>query len=397
MAGSSRIHPVYAQMEQTVFDRMSQLARQHDAINLGQGFPSDAEPEAVIEAAVRALREQSNQYPPGRGLANLRSAIAAFYADLQAPGFAEGEFDIVVTSGATEAIACAVLALVAPGDEVILFQPAYDAYAPLVRRAGGVPVPVDLRPPFFRYEREAVEAAITRQTRAMIVNDPLNPAGTLASEAELAMLAQVCTRHDLVAIADEVWEGVRFDGAAHRSLMTFDGMAGRTVKIGSAGKLLGVTGWKVGWMIAAPDVCEGLANAHQFLTYATAAPLQHAVAESLQQIDDVLPAQHASWAASRRRLADGLAEAGFAVLTNSATWFLCIDIAASGIALDDRTFCERAVVEAGVAMVPVSAFYEGAGTPRHIVRLCFTKPADMLDEAVRRLALWRGNLARTST
>lgn len=384
-----RIHPVYAEMGTTVFERMSALARETGAINLGQGFPDGPPPAPLLEAAARALHEQSNQYPPGVGLPALREAVCAHYARTQ--GLALAPSEVVVTSGATEAIAAAVLALVSEGDEVILFQPAYDAYAPMVRRAGGVPVSVLLQPPHFRYDAAALEVAVTPRTRAIMLNDPLNPAGTVASVDELAMIARFCTRHDLVAICDEVWEQVRFDGAAHRSLMACEGMAERVVKIGSAGKIFGLTGWKIGWMAAKGDLGSALARVHQFLTFTTAVPLQWAVAEGLERAD-ILDGLHADWAASRARLKAGLEATGLVVLPNAATWFLCIDLAASGIALTDREFSERALREAGVATVPVSALYEsgqnGQGAPSHIVRLCFTKPDDVLDEALERISAW---------
>ena len=390
MKTAGRIHPVYAEMERTVFDRMSALAREHGAINLGQGFPDGPVPEPLIEAAARALREKSNQYPPGAGLMELREAICGYYARRQ--GLELSAEQVTVTSGATEAIAAAVFAFVQPGDEVILFQPAYDAYAPTVRRAGGVPVSIPLAPPLFRYDAEVLAAAISPRTRVLMLNDPLNPAGTVASHGELEMIARACVEHDLIAISDEVWEDVRFDAIPHRSLMSFPGMAERAVKIGSAGKIFGLTGWKIGWMSAAGDLGTAIARAHQFLTYATAVPLQWAVAEGLALPDAVLAGQRAGWAASRARLKTGLEGAGFVVLPNAATWFLCVDLAASGVALPDRVVSERAVVEAGVAPVPVGALYEGDGAPTHIVRLCFTKPDAVLDEAVGRLATWRAGL-----
>ncbi|PNU06388.1 aminotransferase [Novosphingobium guangzhouense] len=383
----SRIHPVYAEMGTTVFERMSALAREVGAINLGQGFPDGPPPAALLDAASRALHERSNQYPPSAGLPELRAAVCAHYARTQGLDLAPAQ--VTVTSGATEAIAAAVLALVAPGDEVILFQPAYDAYAPMVRRAGGVPVSVLLEPPHYRYEAAALEAAVTPRTRVIMLNDPLNPAGTVAGEAELAAIAAFCIAHDLVAICDEVWEQVRFDGRTHRSLMACEGMAGRVVKIGSAGKIFGLTGWKIGWMAAQGDLAVALGRVHQFLTFTTAVPLQWAVAEGLGR-GDILDALHAEWSASRDRLKRGLEAAGLVVLPNAATWFLCIDLAASGIALSDAEFSERALREAGVATVPVSALYAGGSerTPTHIVRLCYTKPDAVLDEALTRIAAW---------
>ncbi|MEI4507077.1 aminotransferase [Sphingopyxis sp. CCNWLW253] len=386
---TNAVHPLYAAMEPTIFEHMSGLARAHDAINLGQGFPDEPPYPDMIAAAARAFAEKSNQYPPAFGLPELRDAICGFYARRQ--GLALAREQVIVTSGATEALAAAILGLVAPGDEVILFQPAYDSYAPMVHRAGGVPVSIALTPPDWRYDVEQLSAAITSRTRVLMFNDPLNPAGTVASEAELAMIADTCVRHDLVAICDEVWEDVRFDGAPHRSLISFPGMAERAVKIGSAGKIFGLTGWKTGWICAAPALATALGRAHQFLTFTTPPALQWAVAEGLSQPDRWFAEQRSGWAATRQRLSDALAAAGFAVLPNAATWFLCIDLAASGIALSDREFSERAVREVGVASIPVSALFEGEG-PRHILRLCFAKEGAVLDEAVARLAAFRDKL-----
>jgi aspartate/methionine/tyrosine aminotransferase len=383
------LNPVYTALPTTIFEYMSGLARAHGAINLGQGFP-DAPPPAALSAAVtRAMAERSQHYPPMAGVPELRDAVAAFYRRRQGLDLTRDQ--VIVTSGATEAIAAAVLAVVSPGDEVLLFQPAYDAYAPLVRRVGAVPVFVPLRPPHWGYDRDAIAAAITPRTRAMMVNDPLNPTGTVMDAGHRAMLAKIAVAHDLFVICDEVWETVRFDGAVHASLLAEPGMAGRTVKIGSAGKIFGATGWKVGWMIAAPDVAGVLAKAHQFLTFTTPPMLQWAVAEGLAD-DALIDSQVADWAATRAVLNDGLAALGFAVLPGVATWFSCIDLAASGIALDDRTVAERLVREAGVASIPLSALWEGDDAPRHILRLCHAKPAAMLQDALGRIARWRDSL-----
>ncbi len=384
------IHPVYAAMPTTIFEEMSGLARTHAAINLGQGFPDHNGPPELLEAAARALRDRSNQYPPSLGIPELRGAIADWYARQQ--GLALTPDQIVVTSGATEAIADAVLALVQPGDEVILFQPAYDAYAPMVRRAGGVPVSVPLSPPDWRLRLALLSKAITPRTRLLMLNDPLNPAGSVLGEHILAGLAELCVAFNLTVISDEVWEQVRFDGVLHRSLMTFPGMADRVVKIGSAGKIFGLTGWKIGWMIASPALIAGLARAHQFVTFTTPPALQWAVDEGLALPDDWFAAQNATWAASRQRLKVGLEQAGFAVLANAATWFLCVDLAASGVTIPDREFSMRAVREHGVASIPVSALFEGPGAPTNVVRFCFTKPDAMLDEAVLRLNSFRERL-----
>ncbi|WP_421849406.1 aminotransferase [Novosphingobium sp.] len=384
-----RLNPIYAEMPVTVFEHMSGLARSLGAINLGQGFPDTPPPAALTAAAMRAMETRSQQYPPSMGLPELRDAVAAFYGRTQ--GLALAREQVVVTSGATEAIAAAIFAVVGVGDEVLLFSPAYDAYAPLVRRAGGVPVFVPLSPPDWRYDEAAIRAAVTARTRALILNDPLNPTGSVASPEELALLARIACEHDLVAICDEVWEAVRFDGRAHQSLLAQPGMAERTIKIGSAGKIFGATGWKVGWMIGDAALAAVLAKAHQFLTFTTPPMLQWAAAEGLAD-PAVTAALHAEWSASRRALIEGLARAGFAVLENSATWFACIDLAASGLALDDRTFSERAVREAGVASIPLSALWEGAGGSTTIVRLCHCKPPAMLEDAVARLSAWRAGL-----
>ncbi len=384
-----RLNPIYAGMPVTVFEHMSGLARSLGAINLGQGFPDTPPPTALTAAAMRAMETRSQQYPPSMGLAELRDAVAAYYG--RAQGLALTREQVVVTSGATEAIAAAILAVVGAGDEVLLFAPAYDAYAPLVRRAGGVPVFIPLAPPTWSYSEAAIRTAITPRTRALILNDPLNPTGSVASAAELALLARIACEHDLVAICDDVWEAVRFDGHPHRSLLAEPGMAERTIKIGSAGKIFGATGWKVGWMVGDGALAAVLAKAHQFLTFTTPPMLQWAAAEGLSD-PAITAALHVEWSASRLVLIEGLARAGFAVLESSATWFACIDLASSGIALDDRTFSERAVREAGVASIPLSALWEGEGGPTTIVRLCHCKPPAMLEDAVARLSAWRDGL-----
>lgn len=386
---ADRLSPVYTGLPLTVFEHMSGLARQLGAINLGQGFPDDPPPQTLSDAAIRAFSTRSQQYPPMAGLPELRDAVAAFYQREQ--GLALTRDNVIVTSGATEAVACAILAVVSPGDEVLLFAPAYDAYAPMVRRAGGTPVFVPLQPPLWQYDEARIRAAITPRTRAMIVNDPLNPAGTVASADDLAMLARLACEHDLVAICDEVWEMVRFDEQGHRSLLAEPGMEARTIKIGSAGKIFGATGWKVGWLIGAPEMAAVLAKAHQFLTFTTPPMLQWAVAEGLA--DPAIPrALIERWSASRLALLNGLFEADFAVTASAATWFACIDLAATGIAMDDATFADRLVREAGVATIPVSALWEGADTPTHVVRLCHCKPIATIEDALARLTRWRRTL-----
>lgn len=381
------MNPVYAALGTTIFEHMSGLARAHGAINLGQGFPDGSGPEDVLRAAADALLTRSNQYPPMAGLPELREAVAAHY--LRHHGLAcDPVEEIVVTSGATEAIAAALLALVSPGDEVLLFEPLYDAYLPLVRRAGGVARSVRLQPPHWRIDADLIASAFTPATRLLILNNPLNPAGRIFDAGELALLAAACVAHDVIAISDEVWEHVVFDGARHLPLIAQPGMRDRTVKIGSAGKIFSLTGWKVGWIVATPELARGIARAHQFLTFTTPPNLQAAVAYGLAKEEDWFAEQAAGYARARDRLTGGLAAGGYAVGSSQGTYFCTIDLAASGVAMDDVTFCDRIVREAGVAAIPLSAFF-GPGGPRHLVRLCFAKGDVTLDTAAGRLAVFR--------
>ena len=382
------VHPVFSDLPVTVFEEMSGLARELGAINLGQGFPDDPGPIALRRKAGEALLEGSNQYPPMRGLPLLRQAVAGHYGRTQRLDL-DPEREIIVTSGATEALAAAFLSLISPGDEVVLFQPLYDAYLPMVRRAGGVPRLVRLTPPHWRFDRAMLEAAFSDRTRLVVLNSPLNPAGVVMADEDLALLAEFCLHHDAVAVCDEVWEAVVFDSRVHKSLMTFPGMRERTVKIGSAGKLFGMTGWKVGFLCAAPPLAKALAGAHQFLTFTTPPNLQTAVAFGLDEPGDWFAAMPAGLQRSRDRLAAGLRQAGFAVLDSAGTYFLNIDLAASGVDEPDRVFALRAVREHGVAAIPVSAFY--AEDPvTSVLRLCFAKGDDVLDTAVERLARAKG-------
>lgn len=383
------MNPIYANMGTTIFEAMSARARETGAINLGQGFADGRGPEPVLEAAAKALLERSNQYPPMPGLIELRQAVADHYVRHQGLNLAAEE--VIVTSGATEALAASILALVEPGDEVICFQPLYDAYVPLIERAGGVAKLVRLEPPHWRVDAAMLEAAVSAKTRLIILNNPLNPAATMASAEELALIADFCVSHDLIAICDEVWEHVTFDGARHLPLIGFPGMRERTVKIGSAGKVFALTGWKVGWMCAAPPIARVLAKAHQFLTFTTPPNLQWAVAEGLTTQDGWVQEARHRFQASRDRLRSGLEAIGFRTLDSAATYFLSIDLAASGIAMDDATFSRRMIEEAGVASIPVSAFY--AQNPvTNVVRLCFVKEDATLDAALERIGEWKRGL-----
>ncbi|MCW3838267.1 aminotransferase [Sphingomonas canadensis] len=379
------MHPVYAAMGTTIFEAMSARARETGAINLGQGFSDGRGPEPVLQAAARALLEKSNQYPPMPGLTELRQEVANHYARHQGLNLAAEE--VIVTSGATEALAAAILALVEPGDEVICFAPLYDAYVPLIERAGGVARQVRLAPPHWRIDRAALEGAVSGRTRILLLNNPLNPAGSMSSAEELAMIADFCVSHDLIAICDEVWEHVTFDGARHLPLIGFPGMRERTVKIGSAGKIFALTGWKVGWMCAAPELARGLAKAHQFLTFTTPPNLQWAVAEGLATQDGWVQQARHGFQHGRDRLKAGLEAAGLVTLPSAATYFLCADLAASGIDMDDVTFGRRLIEEAGVVTIPVSAFYSEAPVT-NVVRFAFCKQDAVLDDAIARVGDW---------
>lgn len=387
------MNPLYANMPTTIFEKMSGLARETGAINLGQGFPDSNGPADVLEAAQRALVEQSNQYPPMAGLPVLRQAVADHYRRHQGIDL-DWQSEVIVTSGATEALAAAIFALVTPGDEVVLIQPMYDAYLPLVLRAGGVPKLVRLEPPAWRLTEEALAAAFSDRTAVAILNNPLNPTATIFSDAELELLARFAVKHDAIVISDEVWEHVVFDGRAHSPIMAMPGMRERTVKIGSGGKIFSLTGWKVGWMCAAPELTHALARAHQFLTFTTPPNLQAAVAHGLGNNEAYFTGMRADFARSRDRLTAGLAEAGWAVLPSAGTYFLSIDLAASGVAVDDVTVCDRLVREAGVAAIPVSAFYAEAPVTS-VVRLCFAKVDATIDEGIARMAKARALFARS--
>ena len=377
-------NPIFANLPTTVFEEMSGLAREHGAINLGQGFPDDPGPEAIRAKAADVVMNGYNQYPPMAGLPELRQAVAGHYARTQGLDL-DWTSEVTITSGATEALAAAFFGLIQPGDEVVVFQPLYDAYLPLIRRAGGVPRLVKLSPPNWRFDRAMLEAAFTPATRFVVLNNPINPAGAVLPDADLALLAEFCVRHDAIAICDEVWEQVVFDGAVHRPLMAYPGMGERTVKIGSAGKMFGLTGWKVGFLCAAPALTHVLSRTHQFLTFTTPPNLQAAVAFGLENSGDWFEAMPKALQRSRDRLAAGLQREGFAVLPSQGTYFLNVDLAASGVTEDDRAFALRAVREAGVASIPVSALYEEDHVTT-ILRLCLAKKDETLDAGVERLA-----------
>jgi N-succinyldiaminopimelate aminotransferase len=374
---------LFANLPTTIFEVMSSLARETGAINLGQGFPDDPGPEDVRRAAADAVLNGYNQYPSMMGIPELRSAIAAHYKHWQGVDL-DANTEVMVTSGATEALAGAILGIVEPGDEVVLFEPMYDAYLPLVRLAGGVPKFVTLQPPHFRLTEEALAQAFSPKTKAVVFNNPLNPTATVFSDEDLNLLADFCRRFDAIAISDEVWEHVVFDGRQHRPILALDGMRERSVKIGSAGKIFSLTGWKVGFVCAAPHIMKVLAKSHQFLAFTTAPNLQTAVAYGLGKDDAYFESMRKTFARSRDRFTEGLRTLGFDVIPSQGTYFVNIDIAPLG-ETDDVAFCRRLVMEHGVAAIPVSAFY-AEGAVKNVVRFCFAKKDSTLDAGLERLA-----------
>ena len=376
------MNPLFADLPTTIFETMSSLAREHQAINLGQGFPDDPGPEDVRRKSAEATLHGYNQYPSMMGTAELRDAIAAHYGRFHALSI-DPQRETLVTSGATEALSAAILAMVRPGDEVV-FQPVYDSYLPMVRLAGGIPRLVTLKPPHWQFTAADLDAVFTDRTRVVILNTPLNPTGTVLPRASLELLATYCMRFDAVCISDEVWEHVVFDGHEHVPMMTIPGMRERTVKIGSAGKIFSLTGWKVGLVVAAPDLLRVVSKAHQFLTFTTPPNLQAAVAFGLAKPDAYFADMRAAFQRSRDRLTQGLQALGFDVIPSQGTYFLNIDIAPLG-ETDDFAFCKRLVVDHGVAAIPVSAFYD-ENPVRNVVRLCFSKNDATLDAGLGRLA-----------
>ncbi|MEQ1810218.1 MAG: aminotransferase, partial [Terricaulis sp.] len=350
------------------------------AVNLGQGFPEDDGPRDILEAAARATLEGPNQDPSMRGLPELRQAVAAHYNAHHALDL-DWASEVTITSGATEAIAAALLAFIEPGDEVVLFEPLYDAYLPMVKRAGGIPRIVRLEPPHWRFERETVAAAFSDKTRVVIINTPLNPSASVMTRAELDLVADLCRKYNAVCVSDEVWEHLLFDDAEHVSMLNI--LRDRTLKIGSAGKMFSLTGWKVGFACGAPELTELFAKAHQFLTFVTPPNLQRGVTYGLTKPATYFTGMRAAFQRSRDRLKSALEGEGFLTLPARGAYFLSIDLAASGIDMSDDAFA-RAVIDHGVATIPFSAFYANPGAPA-LVRLCFAKRDETLDRGAEAL------------
>jgi N-succinyldiaminopimelate aminotransferase len=378
------MNPIFANLPVTVFEAMSQLARDNDAINLGQGFPDDPGPLDIRQAAADAVLNGYNQYPSMMGLPELRQAIATHYGHWHGLNL-DPTSEVMVTSGGTEALTTAILAVVEPGDEVVCFQPVYDSYLPVIRQAGGIPRLVRLKPPHWRLTEEDLRAVFNHKTKAVLFNNPLNPAAVVYPREDLELLAKFCQEFDTIAICDEVWEHVVFEGFKHIPLMSIPGMRDRTIKIGSAGKIFSLTGWKIGFVCAAPPLLRVCAKVHQFLTFTTAPNLQVAVAYGLGKSDEFFKEMQTDLARSRDRLAAGLERIGFPVIQSQGTYFLTVDLSPLGLNETDEAFCKRIVHDYKVAAIPVSAFYE-EDPVTSVVRFCFAKKDATLDTALERLS-----------
>ena len=364
----------------TVFEVMSRLAMEHKTINLGQGFPDEEGPAAMLQALDDATRQHPNQYPPMMGVPELRQAVAAH--DQRFYGIeADWQTQVMVCSGATEALAASILALVEPGDDVVLFEPLYDSYLPMVKRAGGNPRLVRLQPPDWRIPWDELEAVFSDKTKCILFNTPMNPTGKVFSHEELTALGRLLEKFDCYAICDEVYEHLVFDDRDHIPLITLPGMGERCIRIASAGKTFSMTGWKVGYITAAPTLLATIARAHQFLVFTTPPNLQRAVAYGLDQEQQWYAQLAKDLQAKRDLLERGLDAIGFEVLPCHSTYFMNVDFRPLGFDSGDVEFCRYLTIEAGVTVVPVSALY-ACDDIDHLVRFCFCKRDEVLNAAI---------------
>lgn len=367
----------------TIFAEITRLAMEHNAINLGQGFPDFDGPEFLKEAVTDAMDSGHNQYARSFGVPELNRAIARrFHRDSSLE--VDPDVEVTVTTGCTEAIAATLLGLVNPGDEVILFQPYYDSYRACLAMAGATPRFVTLRPPGFALDEAALRAAFSAKTRAILVNTPHNPTGKTFTLDELRLIAELCREHDAIAITDEVYEQLVFTGE-HIQLASVDGMYDRTVTLSSLGKTFSMTGWKIGWAIAPPELTRGIRAAHQFLTFATATPLQHAAAAALNAPESYYESFRLEYRKRRDLLIDGLARVGFEVYPPAGTYFVLADHTSFGCA-DDVAFCKYLIEDIGVAAIPPSSFYADPEEGRRLVRFAFCKHEETLREAISRMS-----------
>lgn len=380
---------VFANLGTTIFEDISGLALQHDAINLGQGFPDDEGPEELRRRAADIIMRGPNQYPPMKGMPELRQAVAAhnkrFYGLVVDP-----DREILVTSGATEALTDSLLALLEPGDEAIVLEPAYDCYHPIIKAAGAIPVPVTMTAPDWSLDIEALAAAFSDKTKLLVLNSPMNPTGYVFTERELKAIARLLETYDAYAVCDEVYEHLIFSGHHHIPLMTLPGMRERCIRIGSAGKTFSLTGWKVGYITAAPALIDVIAKAHQFVTFTTPPAFQMAVAWGLGQEDSYFTGLRQELEQRRDILSNGLRKVGFEVAESGGTYFLTTDITSLGYEGGDDSFCRQLITQAGVAAIPISAFYGNPKTaPKNFVRFCFCKQEEVLENALERLRHWQ--------
>lgn len=383
--GQSRTVARLRPFASTIFAEMTLLAVEHDAINLGQGFPDIDGPPEMLEVARRAIAEGVNQYPPGSGMPVLRSAIAADRSARYRLEY-DPDTEVLVTVGATEAISAAILGLVEPGEEVLLTEPYYDSYAASVALAGATrrTVPLDRSGAGFVLDVDALRAAVTGRTRMLVVNTPHNPTGTVYDDAALTAVAELACEHDLLVLSDEVYEHLVFDGRRHTPLASLPGMAERTITVSSAAKTFNVTGWKIGWALGPRELIDGVRAAKQFLTFVGGAPFQPAVAHALTHEQDWIASMRNDLERKRTLLSSALKEAGFGVLDSAGTYFVCADIRPLGFG-DGVAFCRALPEKIGVAAVPVSVFVDDAQSWNHLVRFAFCKKDNVLTEAVRRL------------
>jgi aspartate/methionine/tyrosine aminotransferase len=380
------LNPNFAELGTTVFTVMSALAVKHGAVNLGQGFPDTDGPREIREEAARRLIAGPNQYAAMPGVPELRQAVAAHDKRFYGLDY-DWRSEVIVTSGATEAIADCLMALLSPGDEVVMFAPFYDCYLPMVRQAGAVARPISLTPPEWSLTRAQLEAAFSDKTKLVLLNTPMNPASKVFSRAELDWIADAVTSHDAYAVCDEVYEHITFDGLPHVALATLPGMRERTLRIGSAGKTFSLTGWKVGYVSGPARLVSAVEKAHQFVTFATNGALQQAVAVGLALPDSYFATLAAEQQAKRDLLRATLDRIGLTTLPCDGTYFITSDISRVGFHGSDYDFCRDMTEKAGVTAIPLSVFYhpEGTDTPNHLIRFCFSKKDEVLAEAARRL------------
>ena len=383
----TKVNSILADYGTTIFTVMSELAVEHNSINLGQGFPDKDGPTDILNEAIRAIKNQSNQYPPMMGIPELRQAAAEhskifFNIDL------DWKTQTIITSGATEAIAACLFGLIEPGDEVVLIEPLYDCYLPLIRRAGAIPKLVRIKPPDWDLPQEELKAAFSTKTKLILFNSPTNPAAKVYSRNELEFIADLVKKHDAYAICDEVYEHLVYDGRQHIPLISLPGMLEHCIRISSAGKTFSMTGWKIGYSVGAAKLINAAAKAHQFLTFTAPPNLQAAVAFGLKKDVAYFESLGSDMKQKRDRLSMGLRKIGFEVLDGQGTYFLVADYKPLGFKMSDVEFCKMLTIEAGVTAVPFSAFYQTGSESgvNHFLRFCYCKENDLIDAALERLS-----------